>query len=329
MSPVYRIETVLSITEPILSLQNVHVRFPAEGGKTVKAVTDVSLDIFPGEVFGLVGESGSGKTTLGRAMLKLLDISEGRVSFKGDNLADKDRHAMRVLRSKMQIIFQDPYGSLNPRMSIDGILQEAVLLSDPKESLDKRIDELLDLVGLPRESRHRYPHEFSGGQRQRICIARALAVRPEFIVADEPVAALDVSIQAQIVNLLQDLKKELNLTMLFIAHDLAVVRHISDRIAVMYLGRLQECGPSSEVVAQPMHPYSQALLSAVPVPDPKVRAKRQILKGELPSPIDPPSGCVFRTRCPLADADCGKEVPELREIAPGRQVACIKLDTRY
>lgn len=318
----------MTTREPILSLRKVHVGFPAEGGKTVKAVTDVSLDIYRGEVYGLVGESGSGKTTLGRAMLSLLECSEGQVFFDGKDLATIDRKELRALRSRMQIIFQDPFGSLNPRMSVDSILQEAILLVDPKEGLDQRIDELLHLVGLPLQSRSRYPHEFSGGQRQRICIARALAVRPEFIVADEPVAALDVSIQAQIVNLLQDLKKELNLTMLFIAHDLAVVRHISDRIGVMYLGRLQETGQAADLVSHPQHPYTQALLSAVPVPDPRAISKRQILKGELPSPIDPPSGCVFRTRCPLADDDCSKKVPDLREVAPGRQVACIKVEAR-
>ena len=291
----------------------------------MKAVTDLSMDIRRGEVFGLVGESGSGKTTLGRALLRLVDLSEGSVVFDGKDISGLKADAMRSLRKRMQVIFQDPFGSLNPRMSVESILQEAVQLADGRDKLDERVSELLDLVGLPGSARGRYPHEFSGGQRQRICIARALALRPEFIVADEPVAALDVSIQAQIINLLNDLKKELNLTMLFIAHDLAVVRHISDRIGVMYLGRMQEIGPASEVVNNPLHPYSNALLSAVPVPDPSRTARRQILEGDLPSPIDPPSGCVFRTRCPEADSACANTVPELREMASGRHVACLKI----
>ncbi len=312
-------------TNIIISARNLSVRFPTEGGKTVKAVSDVSLDIARGEVFGLVGESGSGKTTLGRALLRLTNLSAGSVFFNGEDISTLQRKDMRVLRRKMQIIFQDPYGSLNPRMSVESLLKEAVGLVETNGNGDARITELLDLVGLPSTARTRYSHEFSGGQRQRICIARALAVRPDFLVADEPVAALDVSIQAQIVNLLQDLQQELNLTMLFITHDLAVVRHISDRIGVMYLGRLQEVGPADALVSDPKHPYTSALLSAVPIPDPRAQIDRQILKGELPSPIDPPSGCVFRTRCPLADDDCAIQIPELRTVAAGREVACLKV----
>ncbi|MBT3447953.1 MAG: ATP-binding cassette domain-containing protein [Bacteroidetes Order II. Incertae sedis bacterium] len=309
----------------IVSARNVHVRFPVVGGHSVKAVTNVSLDIRRGEVFGLVGESGSGKTTLGRALLRLVDLSEGSVLFDGKDISEMDAHQIRTMRKRMQVIFQDPFGSLNPRMSVESILQEAVQLVDGRSKTAFRISELLNLVGLSDSARGRHPHEFSGGQRQRICIARALALRPEFIVADEPVAALDVSIQAQIINLLHDLKQELNLTMLFIAHDLAVVRHISDRIGVMYLGSMQEIGPASEVVANPLHPYSSALLSAVPVPDPTKQTKRQVLDGDLPSPIHPPSGCVFRTRCPVADAACADTVPQLSSVAPDRSVACLKV----
>jgi len=311
--------------DTILSLRDVSVRFPAEGGKSVKALTEVSLDIRKGEVFGLVGESGSGKTTLGKAILRLVDTHQGQIEFDGQDITRLNTAELRPLRKRMQVIFQDPFGSLNPRMSVESILSEAAGLVESNGHLSTRVDELLDLVGLPVTSRKRYPHEFSGGQRQRICVARALAVRPDFIVADEPVAALDVSIQAQIVNLLQDLQQELGLTMLFIAHDLAVVRHISDRIGVMYLGRMQEVGPSEAIVADARHPYSKALLSAVPVPDPQAQTRRQILEGELPSPIDPPSGCVFRTRCPLADPACANEIPLLKDISGGRHVACLKL----
>jgi oligopeptide/dipeptide ABC transporter ATP-binding protein len=307
-----------------MSVRNLSVHFPSGKGETVKAVTDLTLDIRRGEVFGLVGESGSGKTTLGRAMLRLVDLTTGSVEYDGDDLSHLTGKQMRPYRSRMQVIFQDPYGSLNPRMRVDAILGEAVTLLGGGDSLSERVSELLDLVGLPAASQRRFPHEFSGGQRQRICIARALAVRPEFIVADEPVAALDVSIQAQIINLLQDLKDELDLTMLFIAHDLAVVRHISDRIGVMYLGRMQEIGPADAVVADPHHPYTKALLSAVPVLDPGARVGRQILKGDMPSSINLPSGCVFRTRCPIADDECAATIPELRGDS-SRSTACLKV----
>ena len=308
----------------LMSVRNLSVHFPSGKGETVKAVTDLTLDIRRGEVFGLVGESGSGKTTLGRAMLRLVDLTTGSVEYDGDDLSHLTGKQMRPYRSRMQVIFQDPYGSLNPRMRVDAILGEAVTLLGGGDSLSERVSELLDLVGLPAASQRRFPHEFSGGQRQRICIARALAVRPEFIVADEPVAALDVSIQAQIINLLQDLKDELDLTMLFIAHDLAVVRHISDRIGVMYLGRMQEIGPADAVVADPHHPYTKALLSAVPVLDPGARVGRQILKGDMPSSINLPSGCVFRTRCPIADDECAATIPELRGDS-SRSTACLKV----
>jgi len=313
------------MSTPLLSISNLHVRFPVAGGETVKAVTDVTLDIRRGEVFGLVGESGSGKTTLGRAVLQLVPPTEGRIHFDGTDLASLDRTGLKRYRTRVQVIFQDPFGSLNPRMSVGDTLAEAAALVEGKEAIPARIRELLDLVGLPQDAAVRYPHEFSGGQRQRIGIARALAVRPELIVADEPVSALDVSIQAQIVNLLQDLQAELGLTMLFIAHDLAVVRHISDRIGVMYLGRLMEVGPANAIVASPSHPYTRALLSAVPIPDPARQEQRQILEGDLPSPIHPPSGCVFRTRCPVAESQCAESVPALESLQDGRRVACIRV----
>jgi oligopeptide/dipeptide ABC transporter ATP-binding protein len=313
------------MSTPLLSIERLHVRFPTAGSETVKAVTDVSLDLQRGEVFGLVGESGSGKTTLGRAVLQLVPPTEGRITFDGTDLSTLDRKGLKAYRTRVQVVFQDPFGSLNPRMSIGDTLSEAAGLVESKAALPARIRELLDLVGLPQDAAARFPHEFSGGQRQRIGIARALAVRPELIVADEPVSALDVSIQAQVVNLLQDLQAELGLTMLFIAHDLAVVRHISDRIGVMYLGRLMEVGPAADVVASPVHPYTKALLSAVPVPDPARQHARQILEGDLPSPIHPPSGCVFRTRCPMAQPQCADGVPPLEKQDDGRTVACIRV----
>ena len=288
-------------------------------------MSDVSIQIQRGEVFGLVGESGSGKTTLGRAILGLVPVSSGKVSFDQSDVHAMTSKELQVFRTRVQVVFQDPFGSLNPRMSVDSILREAVLLVDSREKSSARIAELLNLVGLSSNAKSKYPHEFSGGQRQRICIARALAVRPEFLVADEPVAALDVSVQAQIVNLLQDLQHDLGLTMLFIAHDLAVVRHISDRIGVMYLGRLQEVGTADDILDRAAHPYTRALLSAVPNPDPKAQTTRQVLEGELPSPINPPSGCVFRTRCPIADEECASVVPELKEFRPGQFAACLKI----
>ncbi|MDA0875666.1 MAG: ATP-binding cassette domain-containing protein, partial [Bacteroidetes bacterium] len=270
--------------------------------------------------------SGSGKTTLGRAILRLVDPAQGGIHFEGEDITRLQRKDLKRYRTRVQVIFQDPFGSLNPRMSVGDTLAEAAELVESKGAITARVAELLDLVGLPRDAASRYPHEFSGGQRQRIGIARALAVRPEMIIADEPVSALDVSIQAQIVNLLQDLQGELGLTMLFIAHDLAVVRHISDRIGVMYLGRLMEVGPADAVVASPSHPYTRALLSAVPVPDPARQVQRQILEGDLPSPIHPPSGCVFRTRCPQADPGCAAAIPDLVPIAEDRVCACLQVN---
>lgn len=315
----------MSHSYPILETRDLSVSFPTKGGKQLKAVSGVSIQIQRGEVFGLVGESGSGKTTLGRAILGLVPVSSGTVSFDGSGVQAMNSKELRAFRTRVQVVFQDPYGSLNPRMSVESILKEAILLVDSPSQADARISELLELVGLSAYSRSKYPHEFSGGQRQRICIARALAVRPEFLVADEPVAALDVSVQAQIVNLLQDLQRDLGLTMLFIAHDLAVVRHISDRIGVMYLGRLQEVGTAEDIIDGAAHPYTRALLSAVPNPDPKAQTARQLLSGELPNAISPPSGCVFRTRCPHADGACASNTPELREFRPGQFAACLKV----
>lgn len=304
--------------EVLISVRNLVKRFPIKGGLlsreigSVKAVSDVSFDIRRGETLGLVGESGCGKSTLGRSILRLIEPTSGKVIFKGQDITGLPSSEMRKLRRQMQIIFQDPYASLNPRMTVEEILREPLdihRLCSSKEEKKKRILQLLDLCGLRREAIARYPHEFSGGQRQRICIARALAVEPEFIVCDEPVSALDVSIQAQIVNLLQDLQKELKLTYLFIAHDLKVVEHISTRVAVMYLGKVVEMAESEELYANPQHPYTKALLSAIPLPDPTYRKERVILKGDVPSPISPPSGCYFHPRCPKAQEKCRGEFP--------------------
>ncbi|WP_018431242.1 ABC transporter ATP-binding protein [Hoeflea sp. 108] len=292
----------------------------------VRAINDVSFSIKRGEVVGLVGESGSGKTTVGRTVLRLLEPTEGEINFAGTDITRLSASEMRAFRKRMQIVFQDPYASLNPREKVRTVLGHALAvhkIGRPEERED-RIVALLEQVGLSGDYLDRFPHEFSGGQRQRIGIARALAVEPEFIVADEPVSALDVSIQAQVVNLLEDLKAHYNLTMLFIAHDLAVVEHISDRVIVMYLGRIMEVAPTRNLYRVPNHPYTKALLSAVPDPDKRARPDRIILKGDIPSPINPPSGCVFRTRCSLAIADCARVVPSLNEISPGHFSACIR-----
>jgi oligopeptide transport system ATP-binding protein len=318
----------------LLSVRNLVKRFPVKGGilgrevASVKAVQDISFDIRRGETLGLVGESGCGKSTLGRCILRLIEPTSGEVFFKGQDITRLDSSEMRKLRRNMQIVFQDPYASLNPRMTIEEILGEPLIihgLAETKEDRRKQIYELLDLVGLRRESISRYPHEFSGGQRQRICIARALSVKPEFLVCDEPVSALDVSIQAQIVNLMQDLQKELKLTYLFLAHDLKVVEHISNRVAVMYLGKIAEIADSEQLYSNPRHPYTQALLSAIPIPDPTHKNERIILQGDVPSPLNPPEGCFFHPRCPSVQDRCRSERPVLSVTDPRdplHQAAC-------
>ena len=293
----------------------------------VKSVDHVTFDIMRNETLGLVGESGCGKTTVGRTITRLYEPTDGKIIFDGKDISHLTKKELLPYRKKMQMIFQDPYASLNARMTVMDIIREALdLHSDlkTKEEKSKRVYELLYRVGLMREHANRYPHEFSGGQRQRIGIARALAVDPEFIVCDEPISALDVSIQAQVVNMLEDLQREFGLTYLFIAHDLSMVRHISDRIGVMYLGKLVEIGPSEEIYSHHLHPYTEALLSSVPVPDPeKARIKEQIvLQGDIPSPIDPPSGCRFRTRCPRACEQCAQAEPELKPVGNDHFVAC-------
>jgi len=291
----------------------------------VQAVTDVSLDILAGETLGVVGESGCGKSTLGRCILQLIPPSQGQVYLEGRELTHLGAGALRPLRRHMQIVFQNPYASLNPRMSIGDAVAEPLVVHQMAKgaALHARVTELLDRVGLPKDAAQRYPHEFSGGQRQRVGIARALALNPKFIVADEPVSALDVSIQAQILNLLDDLKHELGLTYLFIAHNLSVVEYISDRVAVMYLGRIVELAPATSLYSRPLHPYTQALMSAIPLPDPAQRHKeRLLLEGDLPSPSNPPSGCRFHTRCPYVIDRCRTEVPQAQEYMPGHVAWC-------
>jgi len=319
--------------EILLRVENLVKHFPIKRGiiiqKTVgavHAVDDVSFNIHKGETLGLVGESGCGKSTTGRTILQLYRPTSGHVYYNDVDLTAIKGEDLRVMRRKMQMIFQDPYASLNPRMTVGEIIGEPLVihkLADRKQT-QERVEHLLELVGLNSKFYNRFPHEFSGGQRQRIGVARALALNPDLIVCDEPISALDVSIQAQVVNLLEDLQKEFNLTYLFIAHDLSMVRHISDRVAVMYLGVIMELTGRTELYNNPLHPYSQALLSAVPIPDPVVEEKRRrtILKGDVPSPVNPPSGCRFRTRCPIAVAICAESKPEFREINPGHYVAC-------
>ena len=296
--------------------------------KPLKAVDGVSFFVNKGETLGLVGESGCGKTTVGRTILNLYKPTSGKIIFDGKEI--KDKKSLAEFRRKATMVFQDPYSSLDPRMTVEDIIAEPLdihKMCTSKEERRKRVLELMDYVGLNSEHASRYAHEFSGGQRQRIGIARALAVNPEFIVCDEPVSALDVSIQAQVVNMFEDLQKKLGLTYLFIAHDLLVVRHISDRIAVMYLGKLVEVAPSDEICDYPLHPYTKALMSAVPLPDPKAarESERIVLEGDIPSPLDAPSGCPFRTRCPVAEEKCSLSMPELKEVKPGRFVACHKV----
>jgi oligopeptide transport system ATP-binding protein len=318
-------------TEVLLEVKDLVKHFPISQGVlfrkqvgAVKAVDGVSFELKAGETLGLVGESGCGKSTLGRVILRLIEPTSGSVIFQGEDIQTLDKDQMRAIRREMQIIFQDPYASLNPRMTVRDLVGEPLSVHDIGSAIEreKRARELLEVVGLASYHMRRYPHEFSGGQRQRIGIARALAVNPKLIICDEPVSALDVSIQAQIINLLQDLQKEFGLTYLFIAHDLSVVKHISQRVAVMYLGKLVEITGKKELFEKPLHPYTKALLSAIPIADPELKRERVLLEGDVPSPIDPPPGCRFHTRCSEAMAVCKREEPPLRAVAEGHWVAC-------
>jgi len=329
--------STLNTQNSILEVRGLKKYFPIYSGLFaqrvegwVRAVDDVSFSIRRGETLGLVGESGCGKTTTGRCILQLDRPTAGEVLFEGQNLARMADAALRPLRRQMQIVFQDPYSSLNPRMTIGQILSEPIRvhrISPDGRRYEDRVAELLSVVGLNPLMAGRYPHELSGGQRQRVGIARALALEPKFIVCDEPISALDVSIQAQILNLLEELQERFGLTYLFIAHDLSVVRHISDRIVVMYLGKVVEIADRQELYENPLHPYTKALLSAVPIPDPLVEAKRErvVLGGEVPSPLNPPHGCIFHSRCPIAVEECSQRVPEIREVRPNHQAACIRV----
>ncbi len=318
--------------EPLIRVQNLKKHFPITAGVfrrqvgTVKAVDGISFDLLPKETLGLVGESGCGKTTAGRTVLNLYTPTEGKVYFGQTEVTALGVNDLRTMRQKMQMIFQDPQDSLNPRMTVGSIISEPLLEHTKLSGLQRteRVEELLQAVGLNAKYMNRYPHEFSGGQRQRIGVARALALNPEFIICDEPIAALDVSIQAQVVNLLEDLQEKFGLTYLFISHDLGMIRHIARRVAVMYLGHIVEIATSQNLYSRPQHPYTQALLSAVPTHDPVREETREriILTGDVPSPADPPSGCPFRTRCPSAESKCAEEVPELRQIETGHRVAC-------
>ena len=319
------------MSDAVLKVENLKVHFPVKGGlftkkQVVKAVDGVSFEIYPRETFGLVGESGCGKSTTGRAIVKLYEPTSGTVYYHGEDVTKIKGSHLAEFRRNVQMIFQDPYASLNPRMTVGEIIREPMDIHhifNTKEEREQRVRELLDIVGLKPDHIRRYPHEFSGGQRQRIGIARTLALNPQFIVCDEPISALDVSIQAQVINLLEHIQKEMEISYLFIAHDLSMVKHISDRIGVMYLGNLVEIGESDDVYHRPLHPYTQALLSAVPIPDPRVarEKKRIVLEGELPSPLDTPSGCVFRTRCPNATERCAREKPGMVNVGK-RTVAC-------
>jgi oligopeptide/dipeptide ABC transporter ATP-binding protein len=312
---------------PLVEIEHLSKFFSVGKGRTLKAVDDLSFTIRQGEMLGMVGESGCGKSTAGRTMVRLYEPTAGQVRFEGRNIYDLRGSKLKALRRDIQMVFQDPYASLNPRWTVENLIAEPLdihgLAGSSKERR-LRVERLLERVGLSASHVRRYAHEFSGGQRQRIGIARALAVDPRFIVCDEPISALDVSIQAQIVNLLKDLQRSNNLTYLFIAHNLAMVKHISDRVAVMYLGKMVELAESDELYANPRHPYTTALLASIPIPDPDVEARREriTLKGEMPSPVDPPSGCAFRTRCPVASQRCAEETPAFREVGSGHWAAC-------
>jgi oligopeptide/dipeptide ABC transporter ATP-binding protein len=323
-----RAEESERVREELVRVRALFKHFPVSGSDdVVRAVDGVTFEIFGGETLGLVGESGCGKSTVGRCLLRLIEPTSGEISFAGRDVRALGGNELRRLRREMQIIFQDPYASLNPRLKVRDIVSEPLVIHrmGNKEERRERVADLLKKVGLDPDYMNRYPHEFSGGQRQRIGIARALALNPKLIVADEPVSALDVSVQAQVINLLEDLQKEFNLTYLFISHGLAVVEHISNRVAVMYLGRIVEVASAAELYANPLHPYTRALLSAIPIPDPTRRRERIVLKGDVPTPINPPSGCRFHTRCPEAIPECARIDPDLREVAPGHTVACIRV----
>lgn len=317
------------MTAPLVEINNLKKYFPKKKGlfgkntTFVKAVDDISFSIKKGETLGLVGESGCGKSTTGRIIMKLLDATEGKIFFEGKDITHLNDDEIRSMRKDFQMVFQDPYASLNPRLKVGEIIEEPLLIHGyPKDKLKERVEYLLEVVGLSAYHADRYPHEFSGGQRQRIGIARALAINPKLIVADEPVSALDVSIQSQILNLLKDLQEEFGLTYLFIAHDLSVVEHISDRVGVMYLGKIVELTDKETLYRNPLHPYTKALMSAVPIPDPTIKRERIILKGDIPSPSNPPSGCTFHTRCPFAMEQCKLDVPALQEVEEGHFVSC-------
>ena len=319
--------------EAMISVRNLKMYFPVGGSlfekkKTLKAVDDVSFDLYPGETFGLVGESGCGKTTVGRTIVRLYQPTAGQILLDGKDIAPLSEKEVLPYRSRMQMIFQDPYASLNPRMTVASIVGEPLRYQGMNaKDIDDRVRELVECVGLKEDHLNRYPHEFSGGQRQRIGIARALASKPDFIVCDEPISALDVSIQAQIINMLEELQARFGMTYLFVSHDLSMVRHISKRVAVMYLGHIVEMAPVNELYANMLHPYTRALMSAVPIADPDAAAKSQriVLQGDVPQPINPPSGCPFRTRCPYADKACAEQIPELKDMGDGHMVACHKV----
>lgn len=331
-------ETISNTQSPLLEIRNLKVHFPVTEGfilqrqvGVIKAVDGVNLSVNPGETLGLVGESGSGKTTIGRAILKLENATEGQILLNGEDITKSTGNRLRDFRRRLGMVFQDPFGSLNPRMSAGNLVGEPLKihgLTTTKSDYKRRVAELLKIVGLNSMMAGRYPHEFSGGQRQRIGVARALAAKPDVMVLDEPVSALDVSIQAQVINLIKDLQTEFGLAYIFIAHDLSVVRNISDRVAVMYLGKIVEIGSRDDIYNHPKHPYTQALLSAVPTANPELERSRErvVLEGDIPSPLNPPSGCVFRTRCPLATKECSTQMPELQSVSGNHRAACIKGD---